>query len=150
MFQPSYTCGKKLHGPLTNGPRDVPRYRAAWRAREVRAIAPTRLATHAKNPLFAEGRTVAIEELKYALRSWRLALVTLVACRYTSDPGRTARGPRRGFVPKSLSGPCHRPKHPGTRWSPAGPLEAANKIREIAHARRTTHHAPEFRNSRSA
>jgi hypothetical protein len=31
----------------------------------------TRVALHAKNPLFAEGRTMAIEEFKYALESWR-------------------------------------------------------------------------------
>jgi hypothetical protein len=34
----------------------------------------TRVALHAKNPLFAEGRMLAIEELKYALESWRQTL----------------------------------------------------------------------------
>jgi len=31
----------------------------------------TRVALHAKTPLFAEGRTLAIEEYKHALESWR-------------------------------------------------------------------------------
>jgi hypothetical protein len=34
----------------------------------------TRVALHAKNPLFAEGRTLAIEEFKYALESWQQTL----------------------------------------------------------------------------
>jgi hypothetical protein len=34
----------------------------------------TRVALHAKNPLFAERRTLAIEELEYALESWRQTL----------------------------------------------------------------------------
>jgi hypothetical protein len=31
----------------------------------------TRVASRAKNPLFPEGRPLAIEELKYALESWQ-------------------------------------------------------------------------------
>jgi hypothetical protein len=34
----------------------------------------TRVALHAINPLFAEGRALAIEEFKYALESWRQTL----------------------------------------------------------------------------
>jgi hypothetical protein len=34
----------------------------------------TRVALHAKNPLFAEGRTLTTEEFKYALKSWRQTL----------------------------------------------------------------------------
>jgi hypothetical protein len=32
------------------------------------------MASRAKNPLFAEGKTLTIEEFKYALESWRLTL----------------------------------------------------------------------------
>jgi hypothetical protein len=32
------------------------------------------MASRAKNPLFAEGRTLAIEEFKYALESWQQTL----------------------------------------------------------------------------
>jgi len=37
-------------------------------------VTVTRVALHAKNPLFAEERTLAIEEFKYALESWRQTL----------------------------------------------------------------------------
>jgi hypothetical protein len=32
------------------------------------------MASRAKNPLFAEGRTLTIEEFKYALESWQQIL----------------------------------------------------------------------------
>jgi hypothetical protein len=38
------------------------------------AFVATRVALHAKKPLFAERRTLTIEEFKYALESWRSTL----------------------------------------------------------------------------
>jgi hypothetical protein len=34
----------------------------------------TRVTSRAKNPLFAKGKTLTIEELKYALKSWQRTL----------------------------------------------------------------------------